>query len=267
MGFKIGVTPDGQSGGITARLQDGRNKCYQWDENLRLVLTGCKVGDEIHFDMPGTDVPIPEVIYEDNGELVCDIPPELLQAPGKFKLWIYDGNRTIGERTFKVEAREKPPDYNGSAYLLIDEEGNEYPAVLISEEVIFTATANDIRKGTVAATEDGVTEGEKVIPSFHTTAGYCLIPNGSVFATLPMEESDKYDYTKLQVLISPFNKTVAGSVAVDKVAIDDKVYDVKTSTPLATVEKDGDKKRIVLGIKNNSGAIYLMRYFTYKEID
>ena len=44
-------------------------------------------------------------------------------------------------------------------YMLVDSAGNEIPAILVDEKVVFTATANDIRYGMTAATEDGVTVG------------------------------------------------------------------------------------------------------------
>lgn len=43
--------------------------------------------------------------------------------------------------------------------ILIDEDGNEVAAHLTDSEVELTATANDIRLGTTAITNDGVTHG------------------------------------------------------------------------------------------------------------
>lgn len=272
MGFKIGVTPDGRSGGITVRLQDGRSKFYQWDENLRLVLTGVNVGDEVHFDMPGSDTPEVNPVYEIDGELICEIPNALLQTHGKFKIWVYvtdgKGSRTAHERYFTVEPRERPPDYDGLdsiTYLLIDDDGNQFPGVAMEEVTLFTATANDIRKGSVAATEDGVTEGEKVIPSYNTWEGYRLIPSGSDF-TLQIIASDGYDFTKFQAILCPYSGSIAGSVAAEKVAINDGVYPVQSTEQISTVTRDDETKSIRLGIRNESKSIFLMRYFTYKEV-
>lgn len=44
-------------------------------------------------------------------------------------------------------------------YILVDENGNEVPAVYMGADTILTATANDIRLGTTAITDEGVTEG------------------------------------------------------------------------------------------------------------
>lgn len=152
------------------------------------------------------------------------------------------------------------------SYILETEDGQEIPAVLTSQEVVFTATPNDIREGKVAATGSGVVTGEKVIPSYHTTETYRYIPVGSEF-TIPLAPLDKYDYTKLQVIICRFNGTIRDSVLSEKVAILDKVYEVGTDKEISTVTKDTITKSINLGITNNSDHPCVIRVFTYKEID
>ena len=156
----------------------------------------------------------------------------------------------------------------GSAetFVLVDEKGNEAVAVLVDEKTIFNATANDIREGKTAATESGVTLGTKVIPSYHTTEGYRFITTGSEFETLPMGDLNLYDFTKLQAIICPFNEAVDTSVAAEKVAVNDGVYPVGSTELLATVVKNSETKRINFGITNESEKLYLLRYFTYKEI-
>lgn len=148
-------------------------------------------------------------------------------------------------------------------YILVDQNGYEVPAVLVDEKKVFTATANDIRLGTVAATEQGVTTGEKVIPSYHTEEGYGLIPSGSVFS-IPMDEL--YDFTKLQVIICPWAGSIAKSVAAEKVVLDENVYPANSAESLATVTRDSENQAINLGITNESGSLCVVRYFTYKEI-
>lgn len=44
-------------------------------------------------------------------------------------------------------------------YILKTEDGQEIPAVLTEEEVYLTATADDIRAGKIAITNDGITIG------------------------------------------------------------------------------------------------------------
>ena len=151
------------------------------------------------------------------------------------------------------------------SYILETEDGQEIPAVLTSQEVVFTATPNDIRCGKVAATSNGVVTGEKVIPSYHTTETYRYIPIGSEF-TIPLAQLDKYDYTKLQVVICKFNTTLIDSVLSEKVAIYDKVYNVGSDDILANVTKDKNTKSINLGITNDGDHPCVIRVFTYKEI-
>lgn len=162
---------------------------------------------------------------------------------------------------------EKIEILKGGTFLLCDEAGTEVVAVAVGEETIFTATENDIRKGTVAATDKGITTGEKVIPSYHTTEGVKVVTNGSMFETLPFTDLPLYDFTKFQAIICPFSESLNGSVAAEKVAINEGVYAVNSTELLSTVIKDSDSKKIKLGISNQSGKTYLMRYFTYKEIN
>lgn len=149
-------------------------------------------------------------------------------------------------------------------YILVDEAGNEIPAVLVDEEVVFTATANDIRSGTVAATADGVTVGEKEIPAYYTTEGVQLVTAGSEFR-IRIQDSNRYEYTKLQAIICPINTTVANSVAAEKVCINDNIYVTGDTTSLATVTLDHGTKEIVLGIVNDTNKLFVIRYFSYKE--
>lgn len=158
--------------------------------------------------------------------------------------------------------------YGGSSdddtqmYILVDEEGNEYPAVFVNEETVFDATANDIREGKVAATEDGVTTGTKEIPSYYVTEGYRAITPGSMFETAVMP---RYDFTKLQAIVCPFNKSITNSVAAEKVAIGENVHPVNSTEIVSTVIRDDTNQKINLGFTNDTSTIYVLRYFTYKE--
>lgn len=148
------------------------------------------------------------------------------------------------------------------AFILVDDYGNEIPAVMVEEEVEVTATVNDIRLGTTAVTGEGVVVGEKEIPLYHTTEGWKLVPGGSNFLLYVPH----YEYTKLQAIFCPFNDSVDKSVAAEKVAIEDNIYKVLSSTPEAAIFKDSDNKRIDFGIKNDSGSLYLIRYILYKGV-
>ena len=154
---------------------------------------------------------------------------------------------------------------NETVYILKDDAGNELVGVLTDVKPVLDATANDIRKGVTAVTEEGITEGTKVIPSYNTYEGYKLITPGKEFIIL-LEVQDIYDYTKLQCIICPINKTVSDSVAAEKVVINDNVYEVRSTESISSVTKDSTTKSIKFGIVNDTDKLYLIRYFTYKEI-
>lgn len=148
--------------------------------------------------------------------------------------------------------------------ILVDEDGVEVPAVFTDEIVEITATANDIRLGTTAITNEGIITGEKVIPAYHTTEGVTIIPVGSEF-TIYIPESDRYDYTKIQVIMCPLNGTPDQSVAAAMVAINNEVYMVEESEVIGSLSVDHDSKEIKLGITNSDNVPFVVRYFTYKE--
>ena len=152
-----------------------------------------------------------------------------------------------------------------NAYILVDDSGKEYAAVLMDEETALDATENDIRAGKYAATDNGVVLGSKEIPSYHVTEGYRLITSGSSFV-VPIAKLNRYDYTKLQAIICPFTGSIDESVAAEKVAINEGVYPVNSTDLVATVTKDAENKQIDFGITNESENLYLLRFFTYKEI-
>ena len=148
------------------------------------------------------------------------------------------------------------------AYILVDANGNEVPGVFVDDETVFTATANDIRIGTVAATESGVTTGTKEIPPYHTNEGFKVVPNGSKFV-LTMKE---YDYTKFQAIVCLMNTSLANSVSAQKVAINDSVFAVQSTDVESSITKNDELTQIDFGIVNNSGTTCILRYFMYKEI-
>lgn len=142
-------------------------------------------------------------------------------------------------------------------FILVDEDGNEVPAVLVDEEVTLTATANDIRINTTAVTEAGVTVGEKVIPAYHTTEGMVGILPGEAFAIERM--GDDCDFTKLQAIFC------TDSVAAQNVCINTKVYAVNSTEVISDVTIDVNTQTINFGLVNNSTIPYILRYFTYRE--
>lgn len=152
-----------------------------------------------------------------------------------------------------------------ATYLLITEDGQEIPAVEVGEEVIFTATANDIREGAVAATAEGVTTGTKAIPAYHTTVGVESVSPGGEVKITGLSDRDAYDYTKLQAIICTYNASTDESVAAEWVAIEGNVYAVQSTDVVATITKDSTNKVISFGITNTGSEILIIRYFTLKE--
>lgn len=153
---------------------------------------------------------------------------------------------------------------DSATYILVDEAGNEIPAVYVDSEMVFTATANDIRIGTTAVNNDGVVEGEKEIPAYHTTEGVVAVPAGKTFE-FAIKKGDRYDYTKLQAIICRFDQSLANSVSAEKVAINDNVYATGSAVSLSTISIDHTNKKINFGITNTGSTPCVIRYFTYKE--
>lgn len=149
-------------------------------------------------------------------------------------------------------------------YILEDEYGNETTAVMSTEPVTLDATPNDIRLGKTAATGAGVTVGDKEIPSYHTTEGIKLVMPGSEFKIQILKNS-RYDYTKLQVIICPFNETLSQSAGAVQVVIDNSVYNTPSPEAVSSVTIDHDDKTINLGVVNDTDIVHIVRFFTYKE--
>ena len=152
---------------------------------------------------------------------------------------------------------------NSATFILVDKDGNEYPASFLSSEPVFTATANDIRKGVTAITAEGLTVGTKEIPAYYTSEGAAVILAGK---DIKITGLTHYDFTKLQALVCAFNTSLTNSVATDRVSIDGKVYPVNSTEVLSTVTVDEEHKAIDLGIKNEASTFCLVRFFTYKEV-
>ena len=154
----------------------------------------------------------------------------------------------------------------GKTFILTDENGNELTGIVVDQETVFTAGDNDVREGMVYASDCGVSTGTKVIPTYHTHEGYKVITAGSTFK-LKWSVLDTYDYTKLQCIICPFNSSVDNSVAAEKVVIENNVYEANSTTSISTITKDAINSVVDLGITNDASIPYIIRYFTYREIE
>lgn len=154
-----------------------------------------------------------------------------------------------------------------NTFVIVDADGNEIPAVLVDEEVVVTASSNDIRKGITAITEDGVVVGTKEIPSYITLEGRRQVKSGARFEIPYLSSQNMYDFTKLQAIVCVFNTTLTDSVAAEKVVINENVYPVRSIESLGVVSRDATNKKIDIGIINDSDKPCVLKYFMYKEIE
>lgn len=148
-------------------------------------------------------------------------------------------------------------------YILVDENGTEVPAVFVDNETVFTATANDIRIGTTAVTEAGVTVGEKEIPTYRATEGHVMIEPGQYIEIRMF--SDMCQYTTMQGVLCAYNTTVDDSLSVEKVAMNDAVYAVRSTAVLANVDVDVNTQTIKLGMTNDDTYPLIVRFMIIKE--
>lgn len=172
------------------------------------------------------------------------------------------GLMTLDEMAETIEYMDTSTE-NTNAYILVDENGREIPAVLVDEEVKLTATVNDIRKGTTAVTDDGVVTGEKEIPAYYVTEGARKITPGSQF--LLKIRNGRYAYTRLQALFCVYNTSIDDSVFTDRVVINDSVYPVNSNTAISKITLNDDAEMIMFNVTNTGDNAYILRYFSYKE--
>lgn len=151
----------------------------------------------------------------------------------------------------------------GKTFTLVDESGAEVIGVIVDNETKFTATADDIKVGKVAATDTGVTEGADT-RTYRTTQGRTIVPMGRS-CSIVLPEYDQYDYTKLQCVLAPFNSDPSTSVAVNQVVIENYLYNAGSTTKIANVTKNNINKSIDLNINNDTDNYIVIHYFTYKE--
>ena len=153
----------------------------------------------------------------------------------------------------------------GKTVEIISDDGVDLMGVVVDQETVLTAVASkDIREGTTAVTNEGLVIGSKRIPAYETTQGFRLIDPGAAF-TIEQLEYDKYNYTQLQCMIAPLNTSVSDSCAVDKIAINNAVFNTGSANKIADVTKNLETKSIDLNITNTSSNTYIIYFFTYKE--
>lgn len=144
-----------------------------------------------------------------------------------------------------------------------DVDGTELFGVVTGDEIVFTATKDDVKVGKTFISSEGIQAGEdtRTYRSLHATC--CILPNEKF--SIPLEKYNQYDYTEFQAMISKFNTTKFDSVSVDKVSLYGEMYDVGSDTKLSDVTKNPTSKSIDLNIINNTNYTYIIHFNTYKE--
>ena len=159
--------------------------------------------------------------------------------------------------------REVTDIMNAATFILVDKDGNEYPAVYVDSSIEFTATEDDIRLGKTAITGAGIVTGTKDIPNYRAEEGFWVVePNDRL--DIPLY-SDMCEYTHLQVIVCEYNTTIDDSVSAEKVVIQGNVYDVGSITSLSTVSVNLGEQTIKLGLANVSENPAVIRYTIIKE--
>lgn len=98
------------------RLADGRDKLYQWDSNIKLLVDE-NFGsiDAVHFASRFSRTSLSKKIVVENSVSYVVIPNILLTKSYDIFVYAYvhgdDGNYTKFEKTFEVISRPKPSDY------------------------------------------------------------------------------------------------------------------------------------------------------------
>ena len=143
--------------------------------------------------------------------------------------------------------------------ILVDENGNELTGVITGSEVIFDATANDVREGKTFASNDGIQVGKKVIPPYYASYGSRIIAANSV-ATIPVPE---YQYSYLMVVICPYNVSEGQSVVSTYISIGDAMYVANSNQKVSDIVVDVENEQINLGIIVSEKSV--LRYCVIKE--
>lgn len=100
------------------RLESNKSALYQWDLNMRVILTNVPAGTEVHYSNASYNMNencITVVSYSENGCVYADIPNKILQTSGVVLAYIYiqdeDKAWTEFETEILVLPRKKPADY------------------------------------------------------------------------------------------------------------------------------------------------------------
>ena len=100
------------------RIEGNKLTLYQWDLNMRVILTNVPAGTEVHYSNTNDNTDencITVVSYSENGCVYADIPNKFLQTSGIVLVYLYIKDNDKAWTEFKTEIivlpRKKPADY------------------------------------------------------------------------------------------------------------------------------------------------------------
>lgn len=146
---------------------------------------------------------------------------------------------------------------------VVDGVGNTLIGTVTDSEVNLDATREDVKIGKIFASNDGIQEGIDTRTYRVVFASYLILPGEDYSISLP--EYERYNYTQFNAMISKFNTTIDDSTAIEKIVLNDCVYNVNSTIALSTITKNQETKSIDLNITNDTEDIYVVYIATYKE--
>lgn len=147
--------------------------------------------------------------------------------------------------------------------IITDADGNEFVGVVTENAQVFDASPSDVRINKTFVSDNGIGVGENTI-TYRTTEGSELIMPGSEFIITGLHEYNKYNYTKMQCVIAKYVSST-DKTAIEKIVLNDNVYNVGSSAVISNIEKDAELKTVKLNITNNTDSVYIIYFFTYAE--
>lgn len=171
------------------------------------------------------------------------------------------GNKVGGSRDTKTYIISIVDEYNNEVL--------EATGVVVDKEELFDASCADVIAGRKFASEEGVMTGTNDSPCCRITNGIHEVPPGVEFV-LKMEDRNQWDYTTFHAMMWPKLDAENPTPRVDKVSVDDVVYD-NNGKKIASVVKDAATQtvRFVLDngdkLVNNTEFSYLVYFSVCKE--
>lgn len=103
---------------IEIKIEGNKPTLYQWDLNMRVVLTNVPAGTEVHYSSTNKnndEYCITVISYSENNCIYANIPNKILQTSGIVLVYIYVRNEDKAWTEFKTEIfvipRKKPANY------------------------------------------------------------------------------------------------------------------------------------------------------------